>query len=236
MHSISRDTSSNLATLHRQLRDWCSRRGFRLCDNFVEKLDDEIRALGGLSPESLLHACREVKTAFFKENPIDREEAAQELATVLETPRISPRITKVAGKARADPDTRVDLFLSYHHVDRAFVRRLARAVSGAGYTVWYDRLGLSAGKSFPRVIQDALERTRYIGIVCTAASCERPWVRKEIEAGLVREGNEDREILIPLRLPSCVLPLLLQSKDWADFTGSFEAGLENLLPTLGGGA
>lgn len=201
----------------------------------MEKLDDEIRALGDLGPESLLEACRGVKTAFFRENPIDREEAAQELAAVLDTPPISPRITKVAGKGRADHETHVDLFLSYHHVDRAFVRRLSEAVAHAGYTVWYDRLGLSAGKSFPRTIQDALGRTRYIGVVCTAVSCERPWVQKEIDAGHVREGTEHREILIPIRLPGCALPLLMQSKDWADFTGPFEAGLENLLATLSGG-
>lgn len=176
-----------------------------------------------------------MKTAFFKENPIDREEVAQELAAVLETPPISPRITKLAGKGRADPDSHVDLFISYHHVDRAFVRRLARAVADAGYTVWYDRLALSAGKSFPRVIQNALERTQFIGVVCTAVSCQRPWVEKEIEAAHVREGKEHREILIPLRLPGCALPLLMQSKDWADFTGPFEAGLENLLATLAGG-
>ncbi len=64
---------------------------------------------------------------------------------------------------------------------------------------------------------------------------ERPWVKKEIEAGLIREGGEDREILIPLRLPGCVLPLLMESKDWADFTGPFEDGLENLLAPLSGG-
>jgi hypothetical protein len=222
-----------LPTVHRQLRDWCLRRGFRACDRFTEQLDNYLRRLGSLSPETLLTACRDVRTIFFRENKVDRETIAQELAGVLHLSVIRAEIVTTTAKdsaqrAAAGPD----LFISYHHPDEEFVRSLACAVSGAGYTVWYDRIGLTAGDSFPREIEHALGIARHLGLVCTAESCSRPWVRKEIEASLYREGAEERDIIIPLRLNGCRLPLLLRTKQWCDFTQSFKIGVVQLLDAL----
>lgn len=194
-------------------------------------LDDVLAGEPVLTPDAVLSACREIKTAFFRENRVLREEVAAELSSILETPPLKVELAKFTPAGHSESEN-PDLFLSYFHEDAAFVRRLAEAVCSSGFSVWYDRRGLTAGRSFPTEIEDALARTRFVGVVATSTSVERPWVRKEVDATYIREAEEDRELLIPLRLSAGELPLFMKAKTWCDFTGSFEVGLSCLLAAI----
>jgi hypothetical protein len=228
-----------LPTIHRQLLRWCRVRGFEDAEDFARRLDDRLAPELVVTAETLLKACRTLTgTRFFAENRLDRDEVANELASWLEIPAPQIDLVKATPEAPdktqpvAADDAAPDLFLSYFHEDTDFVIRLANAVARRGFLVWYDRIGLTAGISFPHIIERALELANYVGIVATAKSIERPWVRREIDATYVRENEEAREILIPLRLDDSKLPLFLRTKQWCNFRESFEQGLEELIATL----
>lgn len=229
-----------MPTVHRQLRDWCRRRGYSACEAFASRLDEELVHEAELTPDVLLSACRRIHdTRFFRENNLDPEVVAQALSSYLDMPRVRARLVKRTPARPEDPrsvnnpaDDPPDLFVSYYHEDRDFVEALAKQVAEGGFEVWYDQRGLSAGDSFPREIERAVGSARRIGVVCTPDSLDRPWVRKEMDAGHTREGSGEGDILIPLRLESCELPALLAPKNWCDFTSGFEPGLTDLLTVL----
>lgn len=232
-----------MSTVHRQLRDWCRWRQYEACEDFATALDDELRESADVDGETLLAACRRIHgTRFFAENRLEAEEVAEELASYLRMPLSETRLKSFTPEQPRQPrdianptDTPPDLFLSYYHEDRKFVERLGSEVANAGHLVWYDALGITAGSSFPRGIERALEVAGRIGVVCTPISLERPWVIKEIEAGHIREGEERRHVLLPIRLQACKVPLLMRGKNWCDFVSSFDEGLGSVLEALEAG-
>lgn len=233
-----------MSSIHRQLRDWCRRRNYEACDDFATQMDDLLTELlageDEITPEMLLSACRQSRgTRFFAENDLDPEAVAQNLASYLELPPIRTRMKKVTPDQPDEPqdldnpsDPPPDLFVSYYHEDKDFVKRLAQAVAERGYTVWYDERGLSGGESIPREIERAVGSARKIGIVCTPQSLERPWVKKEMDAGHTREGQGEGDILVPIRLEPCELPPLLAPKNWCDFANNFDRGLQDVVGAL----
>lgn len=153
-------------------------------------------------------------------------------------PTVRVRIVKVVPASPDEPepieDTEEapDVFISYYHEDSDFVTRLASALAERGFEVWYDQTGLTGGDSFPLVIEQILEATRYVALVATARSVGRPWIRRERAATHKREAEEDRQILIPLRIDSSDLPLFVRSTHWCDFREGFESGLADLAESL----
>lgn len=232
-----------MPSIHRQLRNWCLRRRYDACEAFATALDDEMRDATKLTPDVLLAACRRIRhTRFFRENSLDPEVVAQELSAYLKMPRVRARIKKVTPEHPDTPrdianpsEQPPDIFLSYYHVDRSFVDRLARSLAREGFTVWYDDRGLTAGESFPREIERAVGSARRIGVVCTPDSLERPWVQKEMEVGHYREGRGEVDVLIPIRLQPTELPHLLAPKQWCDFVSDFEVGMSELVESLTSG-
>lgn len=227
-----------MSAISRQLRDWCRRRNFRLCRDFVRSLDDALLDETDLGPETLLATCRDLSTGFFRESGLDREAVAQELSGELEMPAVRVRLVKVTPDAPeeespvAGEEEPPDAFISYFHEDADFVSRLAAVLAKRGFTVWYDQRSLTAGASWPWEIERALECTRYVALVATSDSVERPWVRREMDGAYVREGEERRQILVPLRIDDSDLPLFVRARQWCDFRPGFEDGVEDLTHAL----
>lgn len=140
----------------------------------------------------------------------------------------APEKTSLVGGGEEPPDA----FISYYHEDADFVTRLAPALAERGFTVWYDRRSLTAGSSWPREIERALECTHYVALVATSDSVERPWVRREMDGAYVREGEEYRQILVPLRIDHSDLPLFIRARQWCDFRPGFEHGVDDLTDAL----
>lgn len=84
-----------------------------------------------------------------------------------------------------------DVFLSYASADRELAHRLADALRGLGFSVWWDR-DIPAGRSFHRLIEEALDEARAVIVLWTENSLQSAWVRDEAQAAL------DRDVLVPL--------------------------------------
>jgi hypothetical protein len=102
--------------------------------------------------------------------------------------------------ARRIPPHVSDIFISYSSEDRSRVRVLADALSGHGWSVWWDRR-IPAGKSFDQVITDALTEARCVVVVWSRDSVASSWVREEADEG------RKRGVLIPVLIDEVRPPL-----------------------------
>jgi hypothetical protein len=90
-------------------------------------------------------------------------------------------------------------FISYSSADRAaFVDRLAKDLTGAGYTMWVDNLGpqyngITAGKAWQQELADALHRAALVIFVITPDSIRSPWCAAEL-----RRASEQNTPIIPV--------------------------------------
>lgn len=124
------------------------------------------------------------------------------------------------------------VFLSYSHADKEFADRLALELVKARAHVWLDRWELRVGDSLTDRIQAAIDRADALLVVLTKASVQSAWCRRELNAGLVRELEESRVLVLPVVAEECDVPLFLRDKIYADFRGSFEEGLKQVLRAL----
>lgn len=121
------------------------------------------------------------------------------------------------------------IFISYSHANREFVDDLAGQLVREKVHVWLDRWELSLGDSLIDKVQSAVEGASALLVVLSKASVESEWCKKELTAGLFRELDEKRVVVMPILLEDCALPMFLRDKFYADFRTDFDAGLRTVL-------
>ena len=112
-----------------------------------------------------------------------------------------------------------DIFISYTKEDRPHAERLAHALEGEGWSVWWDVI-IPAGLTFDEVIEEALDAARCVIVIWTERSVGRRWVRTEAEEGV------KRNILVPVRIEEVDPPLAFrrfQARNLIGWDGSAEA-------------
>jgi hypothetical protein len=124
------------------------------------------------------------------------------------------------------------IFISYSHADKDFVDRLAGNLVNRNAWVWVDRWELSVGDSIINRVQEAIEKASALLVVLSKSSVASEWCKKEITAGLLRELEERRVVVLPVLLEDCDIPLLLREKLYADFRKGFDDGLRVVLESV----
>lgn len=124
------------------------------------------------------------------------------------------------------------IFISYSHSDAPFVEKLGAMLFKQRMPVWLDRWELNVGDSLVRRIEDALNDAAAVIFVLSRASVGSEWCRKELSAGLVRELEEKKVIVLPLLLEDCAVPLFLREKKYADFRTNFDSGFHDIASAL----
>ena len=123
------------------------------------------------------------------------------------------------------------VFLSHSSDDKEFVRKLDDALRNADFETWLDERQLVPGDDLPGGIATALANAGAVIVVISAASAGSDWLAYELRLctdRMVRSGLR----LVPVLLDSTPLPNELGGTVYADFTGSFEKGLELVLLAL----
>ncbi|HLL17298.1 MAG TPA: toll/interleukin-1 receptor domain-containing protein [Rubrivivax sp.] len=122
-----------------------------------------------------------------------------------------------------------DVFISYANSDRKRAQQLANALSGRGWSVWWDR-NIKAGQAFDEVIERELEGAKNIVVLWSAASIASEWVKNEAAFAA------QRGVLVPVLIDHVKVPLEFRRKQTADLVawdGSPSHGaLEALLDAL----
>jgi hypothetical protein len=104
-----------------------------------------------------------------------------------------------------------------------------------GIDVWLDRFDIDVGDDVHEKIVQGVVDADYVGVLLTASSLASAWVTEELSLAKQRELEERNVILLPLLFEPLTLPLHLRKRKYANFT-DFDAGLRELLRTLGRGA
>lgn len=117
------------------------------------------------------------------------------------------------------------IFISYSHQDKDFVDKLASQLVLRKQYIWLDRWELKVGDSIIGKIQSAIKTASALIVVLSKASVGSSWCEKELSAGLIRELEEKRVVVLPVLLEDCDIPMFLRDKKYADFRTSFDEGL-----------
>jgi hypothetical protein len=124
------------------------------------------------------------------------------------------------------------IFVSYSRIDADFVNTLATELVKNNANVWIDTWELNIGDSLIERIQNAIENAGALLVVLSKASVESEWCKKELSAGLIRELEEKRVVVLPVLKEDCKIPTFLRDKLYADFRTNFEKGFNDLLAAI----
>jgi TIR domain len=119
-------------------------------------------------------------------------------------------------------------FLSYAREDAEFVLRLAKDLRAGGADVWIDQLDIKAGERWDRAVEDALAKCPELLVILSPAAVESTNVMDEVSFAL----GEGKTVL-PVKHRDCTIPFRLRRLQYVDLTLNYDAGLGQLLETLG---
>ena len=124
------------------------------------------------------------------------------------------------------------VFICHASTDKEIVRRIAKELERYGIRVWLDERELRVGDSLRERIEHALENSDHVLVVLSKSALERPWVNKEINAAFSLETDRKTNVILPVLIDPCKVPLLLRDKLYADFREDFKTGMQQLLRTF----
>ena len=121
-------------------------------------------------------------------------------------------------------------FLSYSHLDRLFVTKLAADLERQGIHCWIDESGVQVGDPLLSVLGRAISEVTDFVVVLSPSSVQSAWVAKELEIALSRKVR-----IRPVLYKPCALPLSLIDRTYADFTTtrSYRGSLSQLVTSMG---
>lgn len=121
------------------------------------------------------------------------------------------------------------IFLSYGNPDKPFVRKLAKDLNKLGITVWFDEWEIMVGDSITGTINDAINKSAFFGAVISEDSVKRPWVQKELQTAMLFQIERKIKILPIVLVTSENIPPFIMDLRYADFRGSYQIGLRDLV-------
>lgn len=124
------------------------------------------------------------------------------------------------------------IFISYSHKDKEFASKLAAHLARNNAHVWLDTWELNVGDSIVSKVQEAIQEASALLIVLSKSSVISEWCKKELNAGLMRELEEKRVVVLPILLEDCTIPTFLKEKMYADFRTNFDKGLQDVLDAI----
>jgi len=124
------------------------------------------------------------------------------------------------------------VFISYSHADREVVHQLAAHLVKNNANVWVDSWKLNVGDSILNKVQWAIQDSSALLIVLSKSSTQSEWCKKELSAGLLREVEEKRVVVLPVLIEDCEIPMFLRDKMYADMRRDFNSGLQSILDAI----
>jgi hypothetical protein len=126
-------------------------------------------------------------------------------------------------------------FLSYAGPDRPVAQTIAEALQAKGVDTWWAGWSLEAGHSLRQEIDKGLDACTHFIVLLTPQSIERPWVKEEMDAGLVLHvEGKCRFIALRHELPASDLPPLLRGKVSPSLDEDFEGAIAQTINDIHG--
>lgn len=133
-----------------------------------------------------------------------------------------------ANQAGPSPaDTEYDIFLSHATPDKTWILGLAERLKALGLRVFVDCLDIRPGDNYVIRLNDALQNIRYLVLVLSAHTGDRPLGNPEWTSWMAGKGPLGR--LLPVRIDAVELPALLESTQAIDATDRDAQGTADAL-------
>jgi TIR domain len=105
-------------------------------------------------------------------------------------------------------------FVSHAGEDREFVADLCANLREHGVDAWYSGWEILPGDSLvEKIFNMGLKTAQVVIVVLSHHSVDKPWVREELDAAIVKRINEGTR-LISVVIDACEVPLALRSTKW----------------------
>ena len=139
-----------------------------------------------------------------------------------------------------DTDEQFDLFISYNHADESWAAKLAERLEredwqGRKFKVFFAPWDIRPGEYITESIEEALPRSRHVGLIVTPEALQSEWVKIERLVTTHLDIEERRRRLVPLYRRHCdKLPPMLKGIRAINFENDsrFEEAYRELLAVV----
>src|SRR3954464_5104636 len=106
-------------------------------------------------------------------------------------------------------------FISHASEDKdRFVLAFAKKLSEKGVDAWLDKWEIMPGDSLvDKIFEEGIRNACAFLVVLSAKSVAKPWVREELDSGMVQKINKLCR-LIPVVIDECEVPQALKHLKW----------------------
>lgn len=118
-------------------------------------------------------------------------------------------------------------FVSYSRSDSEFAKRLVGDLKSQGVQVWLDQIDIRGGARWDAEIEKALDGSKEVLVILSAASVESQNVLDEINLAL-----DEGKSIIPVLKNDCRVPFRIRRLQYVDFRSDYADGLRSLLNAL----
>ena len=125
-------------------------------------------------------------------------------------------------------------FISHSSHDKDAAKRLALDLQGRGYSVWFDEWEILVGHNIVDEVFGAIKQSHFMVVILSEASVKSRWVDEELTAAKTREIEGEQVVILPAKLENCEIPTALTAKRYADFTGSWDYGVDEIARAIYG--
>lgn len=127
------------------------------------------------------------------------------------------------------------VFVSHASEDKdRFVLGFAERLRGRGIDAWVDKWEILPGDSLvEKIFEEGLKSADAVIIVLSSNSVQKPWVREELNASIVKKINSKAKI-IPVLIDNCDVPESLKSTVWEriDRLDHYDCELERIVASI----
>lgn len=129
------------------------------------------------------------------------------------------------------------VFVSHAGEDKdRFVLAFAKKLRAKGIDAWLDKWEMYPGDSLvDKIFEEGIKNAQAVIVVVSKNSVEKPWVREELNAAVVKRINQG-SLLIPVLIDNCEVPQALKSTLWSSIAdlGNYEVEFERIVSAIFG--
>jgi hypothetical protein len=133
-----------------------------------------------------------------------------------------------------------DIFLSHNGTDKVWVEKLAFDIendtNGRPLRVFFDEWDIEIGANIPLEIENALQKSHFIGLIMSPQAFSSEWVAMERSMAMMKDPSAKNRQIIPIYRKPCDIPATLKTIKSLDFSddNEYDHSLEQLLSVIRG--
>lgn len=119
------------------------------------------------------------------------------------------------------------IYISYAHEDKDIAEKIYKELNLNPFVVLMDKYDIRVGDNIPNKLKEMLKESDYMLFISSKKSSGSEWANVEIDEA----KNMDKKIF-PIKVDESALPSLLKDTMYANFSESFESGMNELVKAL----